>query len=56
MFILKKFLDNALSKTASFISFFQNVEFYVVEDLPGQGLLQKILQWDWILINGKDQG
>ena len=34
---------NALQKTASFI-YFQNVEFYVVEDLPGQGLLQRILQ------------
>ena len=31
-------LDNALAKTANFISFFQNVDFYVVEDLPGQGL------------------
>ena len=40
------YLDNALAKTANFIYFFQNVEFYVVEDLPGQGLLQRILQWD----------
>ena len=40
------FLDNALTKTANFITSFQHVDFYVVEDLPGQGLLQSILQRD----------
>ena len=48
-------LDNALTKAANFVSFFQNVYFYVVEYLPGQGLLQRILQRDEILMNGKDR-
>ena len=34
----------------------QNVDFYVAEDLPGQGLLQRIRQRDVVLMNGKDPG
>ena len=44
MLYIKLFLDNALAKTANFIFFHQNVDFYVVEDLPEQGLLQRTLQ------------
>ena len=39
--ILNHPLDNALAKTANIISFFlQNVDFYIVEDLQGQGLFR----------------
>ena len=41
---IKPFLRYHSGKATNLIYYFQNVDFYVVEDLPGQGLLQRVVQ------------
>ena len=56
MLYIKPFLRYRSDKNCQLYFIFSDADFYVAEDLLGPGLLQRILQRDVVLMNGKDRG